>query len=119
MSIIFLLAGIPSPVGGVFVEALSQTQFQVFWTTLSSPNTDPALLRYRILYGVGSPGLLYPSDGSYLQPSLSLVMNFTLSGLSVGTVYTVAVLSCSEIGCDTSHLMPAIAVTFGLGKRCV
>ncbi|KAL5486421.1 hypothetical protein EMCRGX_G018893 [Ephydatia muelleri] len=111
--LILATAGIPAPLS-TLAWALSQTKLQVLWSSPSSPNTDPALLRYRLLYGVGSPGLMYPPEGSYLQPSQNPLMNCSLSGLSAGTVYTVAVLSCSEVGCDTSHLMPTTAMTFGL-----
>lgn len=99
----------------VLVKAWSRSELQVLWYPPYRPNTDLALLRYQFLYGVGSPDITSFSNGSFLKPSNSLPLNGTIQGLLPGTTYEVAVLVCSEIGCDFFHMLPTMAMTFGLG----
>lgn len=112
-------AGIPAPVDNALVWAWSQTELQILWSAPLNPNTDNALLRYTLLYGVQLPNTTYPLDGSFLKPSSNIfLMNYTIPGLNIHTTYNVAVLCCSEIGCNPS-IWIASGVTFGLAPRSV
>ena len=104
---------VPSPLEYIFVGAWSQSELFVIWYPPLNPNTDPALLRYQVLYGVWSTDLTYPADGSLLG---SQAANCTIPGLLAGTAYSLSVLVCSEVGCDTSNLLVTMASTFGLGQ---